>query len=295
MDRLVSVFRAAPARRVLSVALLAGVGIAAPAQDTPSEGDPVCDGREVAERIADNGIRELIRSLSAYEGPVPGALRTLNRIGLAPNETLYCLVRGGAYVLSADRAMLAELHTEPAGSAIGSRRALLQQAARTDVGSGSVFDLNNDETDLIRRDLSWSTLFFGGTWWTWIVERIGPVDAIPGQPLAGRWAGAYSYTSSRLDTQGNVMPGKEAGTLSAILLQDGPRCLVRVVSRDWTFAGPGVVADNEISVGRPSPEGARVFHATYSPDDDRIRGELRVATPSEAGAMTIFLQRAAPE
>lgn len=288
--------RAVPrARLMLHLVLMAGFGVSTPAQDAPRDERSASHGREVAVRLAAYGIRDVLGSLMRYEGPVPGAVRTLDRLDLASNESLYCLIRGGAYVLSADGAMLAELHTEPAGSAIGSRRTLLQQAARTDVGSGSVYDLNEDETNLVRRDLGWSTLFVGGTWWTWIVERDTPVDAIPGQPLAGRWSGAYSHTTSRLDDRGDMTHGKEAGTLSAILLLDGPRCLVRLAARDWNFGGMGIVSENEISVGRPSPDGARVFHARYAPEDDRIRGELRVATPGETGVTTVFLQRAAPE
>jgi hypothetical protein len=176
---------------------------------------------------------------------------------------------------------------------ISGRTEVLGQIGREPKGVGTYVTLNDSLTQLVRRDLGWTSLDWAAPWRV-VVTRDRVLERTDSSPLSGRWIGAFSLSGVLYEPgRGMIAAPKEAGTISAILLEDGGQCLGRLNFGDATYSGLGTAGNAALTLSGILPaETVWIFHGLYEAARDEIRGDLHIARPDAAFRRSVFLKRA---
>ena len=173
-----------------------------------------------------------------------------------------------------------------------SREALKDLLATAPVGVASAVVLDDTWTDLVRRDTAWQEFEVCGLAGRVMVERQRVLAKDDAHPWSGKWTGAYSREAMHFTTD-TPAAARDASALSAIILQAGDSCWIRLVTGDEVFQSRGTVHGHVLRAGAADP--VRILDLTYSPEDQRLRGTLESVAPDRTSTARIFLQRVGPE
>jgi len=220
-------------------------------------------------------------------------------IPLEEGELVHILTMDGRVLLSSDSfLMTAEYGYRFPGNDQSGRKALWNTSLSEARGVGSYRALSAAGGDVVRRELGWFHVTWAGVAFVFLVEREYPVTTrFADEPLTGKWMGAYSMNGNALLSYGSELESwQDAGQLSALIIQDQAQCMIRMASPRWEMEGSGLMMSNRFTAGemRHVYKGDTelwLFVADYDPEQDAIRGTLRVNGPRLYSERSIFLER----
>ena len=223
-------------------------------------------------------------------------------LSLGEGEMAHLLDKGGGLFFSSDPYLTTRTgYRYPSGGQLA-RRELFKRAMEEARGVGSYRSIGLSGTEIVRREMAWVEMEALGRAWVLIYERERPVAARDANaPLIGKWLGAYSMEGFMVLAEGGeVEDWQEGGRVSALILQNGAQCLVRLFSDRWEMQGAGLVVSNHLRIGEArmvpyTDDEVWMFDADYEAESDRIRGVVRVVGPRVVTERAIFLHRFEPE
>lgn len=223
---------------------------------------------------------------------------TIAALSLGEGEMVHLLGAGGALFVSSDPYLTTRSGYRVPGSEQLARRELFKRAMEEARGVGSYRAIGLGGTEIVRRELAWLDLNAAGRSWVLVYERERPTRVrVADEPLSGKWLGAYSMNGFVVLSEGSdVEDWQEAGRVSALILQNGAQCVVRLYSNRWQMEGAGLVVTNHLRIGEArmvpyADDEVWVFDADYEEESDQIRGTLRVVGPRVVTERAVFLHR----
>ena len=218
---------------------------------------------------------------------------------LEDGELVHIVDADGRVVLSSDPVLRTVDHGYrfPGNDQV-ERKALWRRALSEEKGVGSYHSLSAMCSDVVRRELGWVHVKWEGRIFVFLIERESPVTTrFLDQPLTGKWMGAYSMKGNGVFSEGvDVESWRDAGQVSALILQNRAQCTVRMVAKRWEMEGAGLVISNSVTAGEIrhvllGDDELWLFTGDYDSELDEIRGTVRVSGPRLYSERSIFLGR----
>jgi hypothetical protein len=193
------------------------------------------------------------------------------RVALAANEAVWFLEPDHHISLQVGSWISREPHGLDGADQIAER---VRSEAR---GVGSYRAMRIDYGSLVRRDVAWKHRQVGGDRWIVRFERERALSDLPAEPWSGKWIGAYSMPD---DISGEARAAPAGGPLSALVLEDGSRCAIHLVSAVWQFTAVGNIRSHHLAASFPhrTPYASHVISAQLDPEKRELRGGLQFSS-----------------